>query len=116
MTEHDIQCQVIRWFDLQYRNSTKCGRLMAIPNGGHRHISVAKKLKAEGVRAGVPDLFLPVENGLCNGLFIEMKSQKGKTTDAQDGWIAFLRMQGYSVSVCHSFEEAKAVIEDYLNA
>ena len=32
--------------------------IFAIPNGGKRHIGTARKLKAEGVRSGVPDIFL----------------------------------------------------------
>lgn len=115
MTEHDIQCQVIRWFDITYRK-TIAGRLVAIPNGGHRHIAVARKLKAEGVRAGFPDLFLPIPSGSNHGLFIEMKTQKGKPTESQNDWLSFLDSQCYAVAVCHSFDDAKRVIEGYLNA
>ncbi len=32
----------------------------AIPNGGERNAAVASRLKAEGVKAGVPDIFIPI--------------------------------------------------------
>lgn len=116
LSEHDIQVLVIKWFDLQYKSFS--GRLFAIPNGGLRHVVTAKKMKAEGVRSGVPDLFLPVPRihaiGLYSGLFIEMKSEKGKLSSNQNDWLEFLENQGYQIAVCNSFESAKKVIEEYL--
>jgi len=103
---------VIKWFDLQYKKYS--GRLFAIHNGGLRHVVTAKKMKAEGVRSGVPDLFLPVSKRWMCGLFIEMKSEKGKLSENQSDWIDFLGHQGFEVKVCNSFESAKKAIEDYL--
>ena len=41
-----------------------------IPNGGSRNVKAAKNLKRQGVKAGVPDLFVPVARRGCHGLFI----------------------------------------------
>ena len=72
------------------------------------------RLKMEGVRAGVPDLFLPVATGGKHGLFIEMKRTKGGTiSPEQKDWLAHLNEQGYRAEVCKGFEAAKAVIQDY---
>lgn len=112
LTEHEHQVMLIKWFDLQHKEFA--GRLFAIPNGGQRHVIVAAKLKAEGVRKGVPDLFLPVPRGNYHGLFIELKRiGKGATTE-QAEWLDYLSDQGYKAALCRGFDAAKAVIEEYL--
>ena len=51
--------------------------LFAIPDGGRRDAVTGAHLKAEGVRAGVPDMFLAVPRQNAPGLFPELKKQKG---------------------------------------
>ena len=111
-TEHAEQVTLVQWFDAAYPQYA--GRLFAIPNGGWRAKAQALKLQLEGVRAGVPDLFLPVATGGKHGLFIEMKRSKGGTVSPeQKDWLAHLKQQGYRAEVCKGFEAAKAVIQDY---
>ena len=110
--EHEHQVAVIKWFDLQY--SAHAGRLFAIPNGGQRHVVVASKLKAEGVRRGVPDLFLPVPLKDWCGLFVEMKNGKGRPTPEQLDWIDYLNAMGYCAIVCRGFDEAREAITRYM--
>ena len=88
--------------------------LFHIPNGGARSKATAGKLKAEGVKTGVPDMFLPVARGGYHGLFIELKVKPNKTTENQDIWIAELKKQGYAVEVCYGWREASVVLENYL--
>ena len=108
-SEHNEQIRLIAWaksMDLP---------LFAIPNGGLRNRLVAAKMKREGVRAGIPDLFLPCASRGAHGLFIEMKREKGgRTSAAQKEWIARLRDAGYAVEVCRGFDEARKAIERYL--
>jgi hypothetical protein len=111
-SEHEEQASLIKWFDITQKH-LKC-RLFAIPNGGQRHILVASKLKAEGVRRGVPDLMLPVKNRDYCGLFIEMKAKKGKATPEQLEWIYYLNSAGYFALVCYGLDEAKMAILTYL--
>src|SRR5699024_826416 len=73
MTEHDEQVQRIRWAGLARGAYPALRWLHAVPNGGARNIVVARKLKAEGVQRGVPDLCLPVPRGPYHGLYIELK-------------------------------------------
>ena len=113
-TEHQLQCAVVQWASITSKQAPELELLMAIPNGGARHITVARKLKAEGVRAGVPDLFLPVMRYGFGGLWIEMKSGTGRLTPEQKQWIKRLRAQGYCAIVCNSFELAVKTIQDYL--
>ena len=125
--EHDEQTALFQWAAMMESQIPELANLFAIPNGGHRHKAVAAKLKAEGVKAGVPDIFLAVPRegtwdacglGPCTlphaGLFIELKAGKNKTTESQDEWIERLSKAGYRVAVCYGFEEAKAEILDYL--
>jgi hypothetical protein len=107
-TEHQIQASFTQWLRLQ-------GILgFAIPNGGFRHISVARKMRAEGVLAGVPDYFLPRlgKNGEL-GLFLEFKTNKGAVSEAQKLVFGELRSRGYAVIVVRSLEEAVKAFKDY---
>ena len=88
--------------------------LHAVPNGGLRNKKVAKDLKAEGVKAGVPDLDLPVARGGYHGLRIEMKYGKNKPTDSQEEWMRALTKQGHKCLVCYSAESAWREIITYL--
>lgn len=106
----------MQWWALQCRRfgiPEQC--LFAIPNGGQRNIIVAKKLKDEGVRAGIPDLFLAVPKGRFHGLFIEMKkSRGGVVSDNQKACMEILSGNDYCVTVCHGFIDAQEAIKGYL--
>lgn len=116
--EEQEQEMLFSWADLQSRQGgayESLALLYAIPNGGKRAIKTAVALKKTGVKAGVPDVFLPAMRGGYGGLYIEMKrSRGGRTSPAQEGYIAGLRGQGYCVAVCHGFVEAKEKILEYL--
>jgi hypothetical protein len=89
--------------------------LFAVPNGGDRHPAVAAKMKAEGVKAGVPDYLLPVARGGFHGLAIELKTATGSPSREQRQWIADLRAQGYRADVCKGWLQAFNTITDYLS-
>lgn len=114
--EHKEQCALMKWWHLSHnRFGTDEILLFAIPNGGRRDVATASNLKAEGVRAGVPDLFLAVPAFGHHGLFIEMKREKGGiVSDFQKEYIALLNERGYKAIVCHGWIEAKNSIESYL--
>ena len=112
LTEHKEQVLLIRWWRLQYPRLSKC--LFAIPNGGHRSITTAVKLKDEGVVSGVSDLFLMMPKGDWHGLFIEMKAEKGRVSPEQKDFMAIANDNGYLAVVCYGFYEAKKVVETYL--
>ena len=114
MSEHDEQANLITWAAMHEHEHPGLEMLFAIPNGGHRHIRVAAKMKAEGVKAGVPDLFLPVPRGDYHGLFIEMKFGKNKPTAHQRHWLEMLEWHGYKTAVCYWFLDARDVLIDYL--
>jgi hypothetical protein len=106
---------LINWFLKQYPRLL----LFSIPNGCHlgaRGYIQAARLKREGLRAGVPDLFLAVPSATYNGMFLEMKSKKGKCSPEQIFIMDYLRRAGYYCVLCYSFEAAQKVIKDYLGA
>ena len=110
MSEHEIQCLLIKWASAI--PELKC---FAIPNGEKRNIMTGAKLKKAGVKAGVPDLFFCVPRGGYHGLFIELKSEKGRLSNEQKYWLEVLANNGYRSAVCFGLDEAKNTIIDYLN-
>ena len=71
--------------------------------------------KAMGVKRGVPDLCLPVALDRYHGLYIEWKTETGRTSEAQKWWGEKLLEQGYMFEVCHGWESAVGVLEWYLS-
>jgi VRR-NUC domain len=112
--EHFEQVALFNWAYYQSRRMPELGLLYAIPNGGKRTKAVAGKLKAEGVKAGVPDICLPVARGEYHGLYIELKAEGGRASDSQRSWMAALAAQMYRVHLCVGWRAAKKVIEEYL--
>jgi hypothetical protein len=65
-------------------------------------------LKAEGVQAGIPDLFVPAWL-----LWVEMKRETGGVVSpVQRDWIAYLQGIGHTVIIGRGFEDAKRQILD----
>ena len=97
-------------------------RIYAIPNGGLRDKITAAKLKHEGVKPGVPDVFVPLPCRAYAGLYVEMKRsadkatkrRAGTTSTEQEDWIAYLRSVGYAVSVCFDWRSAAKDIQSYV--
>lgn len=113
-SEHREQAALFKWAKLNERKHPELALMFAVPNGGHRHIFVARKLKAEGVKAGVPDICLPVPRGDYAGLWIELKVKGNKPTEVQRQWHKNLADAGHRVEVCYSWSEAKNAILYYL--
>ena len=114
-TEHQEQCALFEWSAWQEGLWPELRLLHAIPNGGKRDKVTAARLKEEGVKAGVPDLCLPVPRGGKHGLYIEMKRRKGgKVSPDQLQWLDDLMHQGYECHVCRGCDEARETILEYL--
>ena len=87
--------------------------IFAIPNGGRRNAKEAYFLKRSGLKAGVPDLCVPVARKGYHGLYIEMKHGSNKPTDKQKEWISLLNDNGYCAKVCVGAKEAMKLLEWY---
>ena len=92
MTEAQEQRALFQWAGLAEQQYPELKLLHHIPNGGKRDARTAANLKKEGVKAGVPDMCLPVARGQYHGLYKE----------------------GYATKVCYGWLEAKESIEKYL--
>lgn len=96
-SEHQEQIAFIGWW-----NDNINHLIFAIPNGEKRAISVAKRLKLEGVTIGVPDLFCPAMS-----LWVEMKKEKGgNVSDKQKEMIMYLESIGHTVIVGYGAKDA----------
>lgn len=109
MSEADEQRAVIAWC------AASGVPVYHVPNGGYRNKAEAARLKAQGVKAGVPDLCVPMARGGYHGLYVEMKDagSKGRVSDKQREWLALLRAEGYCAWVCHGANDAIGLIERY---
>jgi len=113
--EHEHQKALFVWAGIQQVKYPELRLLFAIPNGGHRHPAVAAKLKAEGVKAGIPDVCLPVARCGYHGLYVELKKPKGgKTSPDQHRWASDLGEQGYRAVVAYGWVMASQIITNYL--
>lgn len=114
-TEAEEQEAVFEWAEWQLGRYPELALLHHIPNGGSRHPAEAKRLKAQGVKPGVPDLCLPVARGGYHGLYIELKrSRGGRLGESQRKWLASLAEAGYLAVVARGHEEAERVLTWYL--
>lgn len=114
-TESAEQQCLFRWAAYQSATWPELRLLYHVPNGGKRGKAEAARFKAEGVKAGVPDVVLPVARGTWHGLYVEMKRQRGGVVSAdQKGWLAALEEQGYKAVVCKGWEAAAEAIMAYL--
>lgn len=112
-TEHDLQVRCLRWL----RNNHKRVLCYAIPNGAYTTKTTARKLVAEGVCHGIPDLHIPIARGGYHSLYIEMKNGKaGRLSEHQKEMIKKLELLGNKVVVCRSLEDFVNEVETYLNS
>ena len=101
-SEHLEQREFVSWFRKRYAGV----RIIAIPNGGIRGAAAGARLKAEGVSAGVPDLYIPAWK-----LWIEMKRQRDyAVSKEQRDWISYLQEIGDCAIVCRGFNDARTQV------
>lgn len=124
MSEHEEQAALFVWAEIAKEDWPELALLHAIPNGaklpyrvskrGQRYSVEAYRLIDEGLKRGVPDVFLPVARDGYHGFYLEMKFGKGKLSEAQERFIAALRKEGYKVEVFWQWDAASRALVDYL--
>ena len=87
----------------------------AIPNGGKRDKITAARLRAEGQKAGIPDIHFPVARAGFNSLYVEMKTTTGRLSESQEAVIPRLLAARNHVALCRNWTQAAMVIENYFN-
>lgn len=114
MSEHTEQAALFEWAAWNQSKDAAFNMLYAVPNGGKRDKATAARLKSEGVKAGVPDIVLPVARNGYHGFYIEMKVGKNTTSKEQVIWLTALAAEGYCVDVSYGWQEAARKIAWYL--
>lgn len=113
--EAEEQKALFDWAAIMERQHPELHFMYHVPNGGKRNAKEAAHLKAEGVKAGVPDIVLPAARGCFHGLYIELKRQKsGSLSQDQKDYLDFLQKQGYCAVMCRGWKQAASTILSYL--
>lgn len=107
------QAKVIAWARANERNYPYLWLLHNSLNGAKRTKANGDKLVKQGLLSGVPDLLLPVKQGIYSGLYIEMKSAKGRISIDQSKFLSAVSDNSYAAFVCYSAVEAIDKIKAY---
>lgn len=114
-TERAHQMALFAWAALNVGIYPQLKYMFAIKNAEKGGAIRGSMAKAEGVKAGVYDIFLPVARHCVHGLFIEMKKPGGKPSKEQLLFGKEMFNEGYGVVVCSTWDEAKNVLIQYLS-
>jgi hypothetical protein len=80
-----------------------------VPNAGRRSVISGFKLKQEGMMPGFPDLICLGDAGRIG--FLEVKTDTGRLSEAQERCHDMLRRKGHLVAVVRSQDDAVAVLQ-----
>jgi hypothetical protein len=114
-TEAEEQAALFEWAFVMTTKYPELALMYAIPNAGKRGRYAQAQMLQTGLRAGVPDICLPVPRGGFGACYVEMKRKGRKPTEKQGDWIERLRAAGNCVGVIYSWDDAKDFILYYLN-
>ena len=109
------QAKVIAWARANENNYPYLWMLHSSLNGVKMTKAQAGRAIAQGMLSGVPDLFMPVAIGNSKGLYIEMKSAKGRISPEQSMFLKAASDFGYACFICYSAVEAIDKIKGYYN-
>lgn len=109
--EQRLQTAIVKYIRLAYPHT-----LFTATMGGVKLNSWSQRnaLKATGYLKGVADLLIFESKESYKGLFIEVKTDKGKMTKEQKEFQTNAIARGYLCICCKGFDETKNIIDDYL--
>ena len=113
MRETDLQQQFIKW--VRQHPDERLDWLHAVPNAAKRSVAAAARAKAEGLLAGVADIFLPYAIAPYHGLYLEFKLPASYQSPRQKKFQQYCDDHGYLYVVVKSLETAKTTVADYLD-
>jgi hypothetical protein len=106
--EHKLQVAICHWLDF-----TQDFYYFSIPNGGARHRLVAIKLKMEGAKAGVADMFWMISNKNWKGLFVEVKIEKGSQQPNQKAFQQIALAHGYYYTIVRRLDDCIELLRKF---
>ncbi len=71
-------------------------------------------MKRMGVLRGASDIFMAWPSGGFHGLFVEVKSKRGRPSPDQLAFIERMRSVGYKAEVCYGAEEVINTMQQYI--
>lgn len=116
--EAQEQALYFRWLDhVTISGQPLRPHCYAVPNGGSRKSKAeGKRLKLQGVTAGVPDICIDVPSDGKHGLRIEMKRIGAKKPGAlQVAQMNLRRSMGYEAQIAYGFDAARQATVRYLS-
>lgn len=108
-TEEEDQIRLVNWCH------DEGIRVYSIPNG---RTTIGENMRCirMGQSSGIPDLCFPYAKRGFGSLYIELKRvTRGVVSPAQREWIEWLNEHGQFARVAFGFDEAKKIVESYLN-
>lgn len=115
MSEDAHQIALFRFYDFAQTMIPELAFAFHPPNGGVRAKQTAYRLKQMGVRAGVPDVLIPIPRSPYIGLAIEMKYGKNKPTIHQQQYLEMFSSYGWKTAVCYDWTHAAALSCQYFS-
>tara|TARA_R100000365_G_C2740408_1_gene69136 strand:+ start:27 stop:524 length:498 start_codon:yes stop_codon:yes gene_type:complete len=102
-TEHQVQCSIAVVLN-------RLGLLWChVPNEGKRSVVAGSRLRAAGLKSGVPDILIfssAPNKPEAHGVAIELKRKKGgRLSETQKDWLRRLEDAGWYAVVCHGYDE-----------
>lgn len=109
--EDSIQSACVFWFGMQFPRYRRL--IHHSPNeDAYKH---AQRANAMGMQKGFPDIFIAVPRGAYHGLFVEMKTPKGKVSPEQKEMLSLLASQGYLAVIARGTASFIKVVNEYMN-
>lgn len=107
-SEDKIQQDIFMWFNNNYclKHHKPRYTIFSVPNGGTRNIKEAMKLKSTGLKAGVSDLIVVMDEVI----FIEVKTEIGVQSQKQKEFQKIITDLGYRYLVVKSLKEFQSCI------
>lgn len=128
VSEHQIQARLFTWIEdtrvLQTDELKKetLKYIHAIPNGYYRGFAARRKAKAEGVKSGIHDIFVPAPAHVgaespsprFHGLYVEMKKPGGRISSEQRAFGEYLTKIDYRWECFDDWRDAARAIVRHL--
>jgi len=123
MTEKELHKQICQYLSIQYPKV----RFNTDLSGLKLSIGQSVQIKKLRSNSGWPDIFIAHKSEHFNGLFLEVKKDASEiwlkngeiknNTHINEQWemLTYLNNQGYYAFWAYSFDQAKRIIDNYMN-